>query len=137
MLPCPFLLLTLPLLAGDPVVIEADELLQFRPVEIRLSAGTQVRLVLRNVSRLPQVHHNLVLLHPSTDLNAFGNAALNASGEGYVPASFRHLVLVTIPLTEPGKQNEVPLTVPPPGRYPFLCSFPGRYSVMQGVLISE
>jgi azurin len=131
------LLLLAPLLAGDPVIIEADELLQFRPVEIRLPAGAEVQLVLRNVSRLPNFRHNLVLLHPTADLHDFGNAALNAASEGYIPSSFRHLVLAAIPLTEPGQQKEIQLTVPPPGRYPFLCSFPGRYSVMQGVLISQ
>jgi azurin len=54
----------------------------------------------------------------------------------YVPASPR--ILHATPLVEPGRRAELAFTAPAtPGRYPYLCTFPGHWRMMRGVLIVE
>jgi azurin len=41
-------------------------------------------------------------------------------------------------LLDPGKSTTIYFTAPKePGRYPYLCSFPGHAQLMRGVLIVE
>jgi azurin len=54
----------------------------------------------------------------------------------YVPTT--EDVIAYADITEPGKQQTIYFTVPDvPGRYPFLCTFPGHWKLMNGVLIIE
>ncbi len=54
----------------------------------------------------------------------------------YVPDSPD--VIVHSRLLDPGKQTTLYFTAPKlPGRYPYLCSFPGHAQLMRGVLVVE
>ncbi|TVQ02364.1 MAG: hypothetical protein EA359_11920 [Balneolaceae bacterium] len=35
------------------------------------------------------------------------------------------------------KCQTVTVTVPPPGSYPYICTYPGHFTMMQGRLISQ
>lgn len=76
----------------------------------------------------PDVAHNAVVLAAGTDVEAFGEAAINATPEThYLPSSFRRQVLVSTPLVHPGEEQELTFLAPTqPGRYPLVCSFPGH-----------
>lgn len=57
-----------------------------------------------------------------------------ALAKAYVPASAD--VLFNTPLVNPGNAFELGFTAPAaPGRYPFVCTFPGHWRIMQGVLV--
>ena len=45
-------------------------------------------------------------------------------------------IVTYTPLAGPGERTAVVFTMPPPGEYPFICTFPGHYSFMQGTLVS-
>ena len=52
----------------------------------------------------------------------------------YIPATKR--VLAYTDIVAPGERQTISLTVPAtPGRYPFLCTFPGHWMVMNGELV--
>lgn len=54
----------------------------------------------------------------------------------FIPASPK--VLGAIPLLNPGKTGTLTLNGPlKPGTYPYLCTFPGHWRIMRGVLIVE
>ena len=57
----------------------------------------------------------------------------------YVPASYRDRVIASTKLLGPKQSDTVVFNAPKqPGRYPFLCSFPGHFQVgMKGELIVE
>ena len=40
------------------------------------------------------------------------------------------------PLAGPGERMAVVFTMPPPGEYPFICTYPGHARFMQGTLVS-
>ena len=87
------------------------------------------------------VPHNWVLLKPGT-LATVGNlvnrlvADPAAASRQYVPDSGD--VLAYTDIVPGGKDFTIYFRAPEtPGRYPFLCSFPGHWMVMNGQLIVE
>ena len=112
--------------------------MQFAPAELRVRAGQPVRLVFENPDLMP---HNLLLTAPDAaeEVGALADAMAAEPGalaRHYVPASPR--ILHATPLVEPGQRAELVFTAPPtPGRYPYLCTFPGHWRMMRGVLIVE
>ena len=110
----------------------------FAPRELRVKAGAKVRLVLENPDLM---QHNLVLVERGAE-QEIGELAdkLAADPKGmekaYVPDSPK--VLHATPLVEPNGKAELKFDAPTtPGRYPYICTFPGHWRVMRGVLIVE
>ena len=83
--------------------------------------------------------HNWILLTPNADVDAFLIAAAESPTSDYVPAARRAEILASTKLLGPGEQDAATFVVPrAPGRYPFLCSYPGHAQVgMRGVLVLE
>lgn len=104
--------------------------------ELTVTAGQYVELRLNNKDQMP---HNLVLIEKSS-LESFGKLVDSflkdpkAAEMGYVPDS-RYVIAAT-EMINPGETGSIFFKVPDiPGRYPFVCTFPGHWRMMQGVLI--
>ena len=87
------------------------------------------------------VPHNWVLVQPGT-LSLVGEMAnrLIADPEAfarqYIPQSEK--VLCYTDIVDAGTDQTIYFRAPgEPGRYPFLCTFPGHWMVMNGVMIVE
>ena len=98
-------------------------------------AGQQLELILNNTDEMP---HNLVLIETGS-LDAFGKLvdkflqSPDAAALDYVPKS--RYVLGATKMLEPGESGAIRMQVPDqPGDYPFVCTFPGHWQMMQGVL---
>lgn len=126
---------------GRAIAITAHDTMKFNMTEIHATPGEALAVTLTNEGTLPKfsMGHNWVLLAAGTDLNAFAAEATGAAATDYIPASFKDKVLAATKLLGP-KESDTALFYAPktPGRYPFLCAFPGHMQVgMHGVLIVE
>ncbi len=116
----------------------AGKNLTFATPAFKVKAGETIRLTFVNPDVVP---HNWVLLRPGTqatvgDLVNKIIAEPDAAIRGYVPRTDD--VLVYTDITEPGASSSIDFKAPDsPGRYPFLCSFPGHWMVMNGVMTVE
>ena len=126
---------------GRPVEITADDTMKFSIVEIRAKAGERLSVTLVNKGTTPKfsMGHNWVLLTLAANFDAFLIAAAEAATTDYVPASKRDEILAATKLLGPGERDTATFAAPSaPGKYPFLCSYPGHAQVgMRGVLIVE
>lgn len=125
--------------AADAVVIEANDQLQFSVKEFTVAAGEEVTITLKSVGTLPKetFGHNIVFLAMGTDLVAFATGAMAAADNEYMPADMS-AVLGHSRLLGPGEEDTFSFTAPSaPGQYEFLCTFPGHYGTMRGVMIVE
>jgi azurin len=114
-------------------------------LQIEAKAGEQLKVILTNTGTQPKevMGHNWVLLKAGSDAAAFSIAAASAKDTDYVPPALKDQVykdaagtLAHIETLAPRKSGEVTFTVPAPGEYPFLCSFPAHFQVgMKGTLI--
>jgi putative membrane-bound dehydrogenase-like protein len=112
------------------------DVMKYDRTELTIRAGQRARLVFKNTDHM---QHNVIILRPGT-IEAVGALAdqmltdPQAMAKNFVPTSGD--VLFSTPLVNPGETFELRFTAPSaPGRYPFVCTFPGHWRIMQGVLV--
>jgi putative heme-binding domain-containing protein len=118
--------------------VEAGKNLTFATPTLRAKAGEAIRLTLKNPDVVP---HNWVLAKPGA-LKTVGEMANrliadpDAVARSYVPKT--EDVLFYADVVEPQGTTTIYFEAPrQPGRYPFLCTFPGHWMVMNGEMIVE
>ena len=110
-----------------------DEL-AYDVVEIRARAGSEITIEFVNKSA--GMPHNVVFVNSESDINPVGIAALQASKNEYVPQNELDRMFGYTEMAGPGETVSVTITVPEtPGTYPYICTYPGHFTVMQGRLI--
>lgn len=114
------------------------DLMKFELDTFTVKAGQKIILELDN---LDGMQHNLLIGKPGS-LNKIGAAAdamlsdPKASEKHYVPEIPE--VLFATPLVDPGDVYSLEFTAPKePGKYPFVCTFPGHWRMMSGIMIVE
>jgi azurin len=122
---------------SQPTVIEltANDQLKFDKIELHVKANEKVTLTLKNVGTMPKeaMGHNFILLKDGTDLSAFATSAISVPD--HIPANNPAIIAHT-KLLGPGESDTIEFTVPA-GTYTYICSFPGHYMTMTGVLTAE
>ena len=63
-------------------------------------------------------------------------SAMKAKDNEYVPLEAPEVMVNTI-LLGGGEETTIEFEAPASGTYPFICSFPGHYALMQGTFIVE
>jgi azurin len=123
---------------GRELVIEAALGLQYVQKQLKAKAGEKLTLVFKNPDVVP---HNWLLAKPGS-LQRLGEKCnlMIADPEGlkkhYVPDSDD--VIAYTDMTNPKAEFVIHLTAPKAkGDYPYLCTFPGHWMVMNGVLKVE
>lgn len=122
---------------GDTIVVSSEGAnLSFDVTEIQAEAGSTLTIKYINRGDLP---HNVVLLKQRSDINPVGVASLQASQTDYIPQdeAMRQKIIAYTALSKPGETVYMTFTVPPPGTYPYICTYAGHFTMMQGDLISE
>ena len=118
------------------VRIESRDNLQFSTRVIEASAGESIKLTFGNPDVVP---HNWALIRPGSlgKIGDLTNRLVNdpdAFLRHYVPES--QDVICYTDVVEPQGEATIYFRVPnEPGRYPYLCTFPGHWMVMNGELI--
>ena len=119
------------------IAITGNDQLQFNINEITAEAGEKLRIELTNIGRMPKqsMGHNWVLLKkmPEDEANAFAMAAATKPPE-YLPDD-QSVVLFHTKMLGPGETDTIEIVVPDEaGDYPYLCTFPGHFAIMRGIL---
>ncbi|MBL8828850.1 MAG: HEAT repeat domain-containing protein, partial [Planctomycetaceae bacterium] len=117
------------------------ERMLFTTTEFVVRPGQPIKLVFTNPDA---TDHNLILIRPGT-LAEVGMAAndmakdpMNANSD-FVPPSKRDLILHASPMIGPTRKSQVHVlrfkAPTEPGLYPYVCTFPGHWIVMNGVMV--
>ncbi len=125
---------------GRPIEITGEDTMKFSVTEISAKPGEKLSVTFVNLGTTPKfsMGHNWVLVMAMADIQPFLLAAAEAVTSDYVPvATQKDRIIAATKLLGPKERDTVTFTAPTtPGRYEFLCSFPGHYQVgMRGVLI--
>ncbi len=127
-----------PIKGARAINVATGKNLSYATKEFTVKAGETLAFTLENPDVVP---HNWVLVQPGAlqSVGELGNQLIadpKAYARQYVPES--HDVIAHTDIVPPGKQQTIFFTVPEtPGRYPFLCTFPGHWMVMNGVMVVE
>ncbi len=119
--------------------ITGDDKMQFNKEEMRVKAGQVVILTLKHVGEMSEsaMGHNWVLLKQGVDMASYANDAIMAKDNGYIPSNRSNDVITHTKMLGGGESDTIIFKAPTKGTYPFLCSFPGHYSTMNGKFIVE
>jgi len=119
--------------------VEGNDQMRFDTELIRVKAGEPVTLLFKNVGILPKesMGHNLVVLKPGADVATFGAEAVSAADNEYIPKTSLSSIVVYTKLLGPGEEETITFTLEDKGVYPYLCSFPGHFGIMQGKIVAE
>ena len=126
--------------AQRTVELAATDNMKFSETTISASAGETLRIVVKTAGQMPKVAmaHNFVLLAPGTDPGSFANEGSMHRGSDFIAPGLASKVLSKTPMAGAGETAEVTLTVPGPGTYPFVCTFPGHFMAgMSGTLVVQ
>lgn len=120
------------------IEVTGNDQMQYNIKLFEVTAGQKVVLSFKHIGQLPALAmgHNLVILKAGTVVPTFATKCAPAKDTGYIPQdeeSKKEMVAHTKMLGG-GESDEITFTAPAPGDYPFICSFPGHFAIMQGVM---
>lgn len=115
------------------ITINAVSPMEFDVTDFEVEAESRVQIVLNNPTDLL---HNLLIVNPGT-LESVAQNALNMGLQGpqldYVPKSDD--VLFHTSLVGVNDSQSIYFTAPEiPDEYPYVCTFPGHWQTMQGIM---
>lgn len=129
-----------PLLAEDKKIeLTGNDQMQFNTKSIEVTAGDKVTLTFKHIGVLQKVAmgHNVVILKAGTPIPAFAMKAMQAAATDYIPADeeSKKMIVAHTKVLGGGEAQTITFTAPAEaGDYPYLCTFPGHFALMQGVL---
>lgn len=120
------------------VSLEGTDQMTFSKNEIKVQAGSTVKLTLTHTGTMPAaaMGHNFVLLKQDTDVTAFAMEAMNFPDNNYIPKDTDKVIAHT-KIIGGGESVTIEFKAPAAGTYTFICSFPGHYAMMKGTFIVE
>jgi azurin len=116
-------------------IMTIKEAMKYSPAEFTVPAGATVELIFENVDAM---QHNWVLgaLGSQEKIGLAADKMITAAdgaAKNYIPAMPE--VLAYTPLVESDGRVKVVFKAPSvPGNYPFLCTFPGHWRIMNGIM---
>ena len=125
--------------AAQKVTITGNDTMQFDKREFTVKSGEKVELKFKNIGKLPKIAmgHNLVILKKGISSLKFGQKvmSLGASATNALPEGSMEDVIAATKLLGPGENETLTFTAPEPGDYQFVCSFPGHFAMMRGIMV--
>lgn len=114
--------------------------LGYDKTDLTVKAGQKVKLTLNNTGSIAPQPHNFLLIKPGKDqaVGAQANAMMTdpqAMSKSYIPDASKDDIIAHTKLVQPNSTETVEFTAPAEaGDYPYMCTFPGHWLLMKGVL---
>ncbi len=105
----------------------------FDKTALTVPAGSVVHLTFKNNATTSTLPHNWVLVKPGTEASVAAAGLKLGEQAGYFDVRDKDAIVHT-PTAKPGESAEVTFNAPDPGKYPYICTVPGHYMMMKGVL---
>jgi azurin len=120
------------------VYLTGSDQMKFNKNQITVNAGDEVILTFEHVGKLPKetMGHNFVLLKKGTNVQEFGQEALEYKDNDYIPEN-TEAVIVHTKMLGGGEKTQITFQAPEKGNYDYICSFPGHVALMKGILTVE
>lgn len=120
------------------IVLESSDEMKFNKKKLVTKEGNQVKLTLKHVGKMGKevMGHNFVLLAQGTDIMAFGEKAVEAADNNYIPEGSEKVIVYT-EMIGGGESTTITFDAPAKGEYDFICSFPGHVALMKGKFVVE
>ena len=120
------------------VTITGNDTMQFDLKSFEVKSGQKIELTFKNIGKIPKIAmgHNLVILKKGVSAVAFGQKAMvaGANATNALPESVKSDTIVATKLLGPAESETINFTAPEAGDYEYVCTFPGHFAMMRGVM---
>ncbi|MAT46629.1 MAG: Azurin [Verrucomicrobiaceae bacterium] len=124
--------------ADVKVTITGNDQMKYDKGEIEAKAGQTIAITFKNIGALPKeaMGHNVVILKPGSDIVKFAIGGVANKAGDYLPLdpALAALVVAKTKILGPKEEETIVFKAGAAGDYPFLCTFPGHFGIMKGVL---
>ena len=102
---------------------------------IYVNSRQKITLTLNHIGEFDKkiMGHNFVLLKKEVDITDFAMRAMKARKNEYIPKGDD--IIAYTKLIGGGESDTIIFDAPEKGSYTYICSFPGHYGIMRGILI--
>ncbi len=112
--------------------------MQYDLKSFEVKAGQKVELTFKNIGKIPKIAmgHNLVVLKKGISAVAFGQKAMGAGANATnaLPESVKGDTIASTKLLGPDENETITFTAPETGDYEYVCTFPGHFALMRGIM---
>ena len=117
------------------IILSSNDNMLFDKQIIYASSRQKITLTLNHNGKLDKkiMGHNFVLLKAGVDVVDFATRALEARDNEYIPEGDE--VIAYTKLIGGGESDTITFDAPTKGSYNYICSFPGHYGIMKGILV--
>ncbi|WP_124641099.1 MULTISPECIES: plastocyanin/azurin family copper-binding protein [Amniculibacterium] len=125
---------------SNAISLTGDDKMKYSQTEFTVKSGEPVELTMKNIGTLPaaSMSHDVVVLKPGSDVTAFGQEVSKIQGDiEKLPENLKSQIVAKTKVLGPGEEDKISFTLPSPGEYPFLCSFPGHFGAMNGKITAQ
>lgn len=115
-------------------LLSSDNML-FDKKFIYVNSRQKITLTLSHTGKMDKkiMGHNFVLLKKGVDVTEYANRAMRARDNEYIADGDDAIAYTK--LIGGGESDTIVFDAPVKGSYTYICSFPGHYGVMKGILI--
>ena len=129
-------------LSAEPVkvTITGNDTMQFDLKSFEVESGQKIELTFKNIGKIPKIAmgHNLVILKKGISAIKFGQKimGMGASATNALPEESMEDVIAATKLLGPSESDVITFTAPmEAGDYQFVCTFPGHFAMMRGIMV--
>jgi len=133
--------LMMPLHAVPPPVkveVTVNDQIRYSTKKLEGKAGVPMEITLKHTGKIPKasMSHNLVILKPGSMVATISAKCGQAKESNYIAtdAETKSAILASAPQLGPGETYVIKFTPREPGDYPFLCTYPGHFGEMNGII---
>lgn len=110
--------------------------MKFDKTGFTVKAGEEVTLTFTNAGVLPleTMGHNVVILEKKADVQTFATASAKAKETDYISELYITDIIAHTKLLGPGEAETIRFMLKEPGDYTFICTFPGHWVSMKGII---
>lgn len=120
------------------ITVTGNDTMQFDLKSFEVKTGDTVEITFKNVGKIPKIAmgHNLVVLQKGISAVAFGQKAMGAGANATnaLPDSVKGDTIASTKLLGPDEIETITFTAPEAGDYEYVCTFPGHFALMRGVM---
>ena len=107
--------------------------MKYDVAEIYAKTGSKLKVVFVNNATMDTMKHNIVFVKNKNQVKDIGEKS--AKEPDYLVEDHEGIIAYTS-MIGPGETTELIFDVPTKkGKYPFICTYPGHYGVMKGILV--
>jgi azurin len=125
--------------APQKVEVTVNDQIRYSAKTIDAKVGVPIEITLRHTGKIPKANmsHNMVILKPGSMVAMISARCVGAKDKNYVAddAETKAAVVVASPQLGPGESYVLRFTPTQAGEYPFLCTYPGHFGEMNGVIV--